>query len=251
MQALASPLEGEHMLVISDLTKIYKSGRGIFDLNLSLKKGDVYGLLGPNGAGKTTLLKTIAGLQIPNKGTCVNEGVDSINNPATYKSHMVGMIGDTALYEYLTAMDHMKMMEVHRPDMSTAEQEAMLAEMALLDYKDEKTKQFSTGMKQRLAFAMCMVTKPSLLLLDEPFSGLDIEGKLLVRKSIENLRNQGDTAILISSHLIHDIEEIATEVGVIKEGRLIDEQHVGDVLQRYRNLEGYFVEQTIRFKEGA
>lgn len=239
------------MLVITDLTKTYKSGRGIFDLNIALNKGDVYGLLGPNGAGKTTLLKCIAGLQRPDKGLCQNDGVDILSDPAIYNSKMVGMIGDTVLYDYLTAMDHMRMMEIYRPEMTAEEQEAALEEMDLLSYKNEKTKQFSTGMKQRLAFAMCMITEPSLLLLDEPFSGLDIEGKLLVRKSIENLRNKGDTAILISSHLIHDIEEIATEVGVIKEGRLIDEQHVGDVLQRYRNLEGYFVEQTLRFKEGA
>jgi len=237
------------MLVISKLTQRYKSGRGIVDINLTIDKGEVYGLLGPNGAGKTTLLKTIIGLQIPETGQCLNNGIELAKDPTSYKRHMVGMIGETVLYDYLTAMDHMRMMAVYRPTMTEEDQEAALESLDLLTYKNERTKQFSTGMKQRLAYAMCMVTQPSVLLLDEPFSGLDIEGKLLVRKNIEKLRNQGDTAILISSHLIHDLEEIVSKVGVIKEGRLIDEQKVEDILQVHRNLEDYFVDQTLKVKE--
>lgn len=239
------------MLTIKDLTKVYRSKRGVYGINLTIEKGEIYGLLGPNGAGKTTILKIVASLLNKDEGTCSVNGADAEKDAVVYKTGMVGMISDTVLYDYLTPMDHLKMMEVYRPEMTLEDKEAVLIEMDLLTYKDEKTKQFSTGMKQRLAFAMCLAAKPSVLLLDEPFSGLDIEGKLLIRDRLLTLRNEGETAVLISSHLIHDLEEIATKVGIIKDGRLIDEQDVESLLRHHRNLEDYFVQKTLKLKEGA
>lgn len=239
------------MLTISQMTKVYKSGRGIFNMNLDVQQGDIYGLLGPNGAGKTTLLKIAAGLLNKDDGVCTIGGKTMEADPVSYKQQMVGMIGDTVLYEYLTPMDHLSMMDIYRDDITIEEKHQVLEEMDLYLNKDEKVKQFSTGMKQRLAFAMCLIARPKVLLLDEPFSGLDIEGKLLVRDRLLRLRHEGETAVLISSHLIHDLEEIALRVGVIKNGRMIAEESVEELLRHHRNLEDYFIKQTAVWKEGA
>lgn len=239
------------MLNINGMTKLYKSGRGIFDIDLKVKKGEIYGLLGPNGAGKTTLLKITSGLLNISTGSCTINETSLQTNPVAYKSQMVGMIGETVLYDYLSPMEHLSMMRPYRNDISSDEMCSVLAAVDLVAYKDEPIKQFSTGMKQRLAFAMCLIAKPDVLLLDEPFSGLDIEGKLLIRSCLLQLKNEGHTAILISSHLIHDLEEIADKVGVIKDGRMIDEQTVDHLLRHHKNLETYFVQQTTTLKEGA
>lgn len=239
------------MFEVKHLTKIYKTGRGIFDLSLQVSPGEIYGLIGPNGAGKTTLLKVASGLLNTDEGQCTIDGDDQEKSSVHYKSHMMGMIGDTVLYEYLSPMDHLKLMEIHRPEISLDDKEQVLEEMALLAYKDEKTKQFSTGMKQRLAFAMCLIVQPKVLLLDEPFSGLDIEGKMLIRNRLMKMGEEGKTAVVISSHLIHDLEEIATTAGIIREGRLVDEQAVTEILRHHRNLEDYFIKRTVQLKEGA
>lgn len=239
------------MFEVKHLSKTYKTGRGIIDLSFKVAPGEIYGLLGPNGAGKTTLLKVASGLLNSDQGQCVIDGDDHLQASVQYKSKMTGMIGDTVLYDYLTPMDHLKLMEIHRPTITLEEKEQVLKEMDLLPYKDEKTKQFSTGMKQRLAFAMCLVVKPKVLLLDEPFSGLDIEGKVLIRNRLLQMRQEGQVAVIISSHLIHDLEEIATSAGVIREGRLVDEQAVSEILRHHRNLEDYFVKRTVEMKEGA
>lgn len=239
------------MFEVKQLTKVYKTGRGIFDLSLQVAPGEIYGLLGPNGAGKTTFLKVASSLLSNDQGQCSIDGAIQDGSNVAYKSQMTGMIGDTVLYDYLSPMDHLKLMEIHRPDITLQDKLDALEEMDLLLYKDEKTKQFSTGMKQRLAFAMCLIVEPKVLLLDEPFSGLDIDGKMLIRNRLMKMREEGKTAVVISSHLIHDIEEIATKAGIIRSGRLVDEQSVAEILRHHRNLEDYFVKRTHVMKEGA
>lgn len=238
-------------LKVEQLTKVYKSQRGINQIEFEVENGEVYGLIGPNGAGKTTILKVLSTLLTPDQGEVSIDGINLKNDPESYKKQLVGLIGDTVLYEYLTPMEHLGLMRIHYGDITEAEMLAVLGDMDLEQYKDEKVRQFSTGMKQRLAFAMCIVKTPKVLLLDEPFSGLDIEGKILIRNKVCALRDAGDMAIIISSHLIHDLEEVATKVGIVKEGRLIDEQDVGGIRRHYKNLEAYFVEKTIKLKEGA
>lgn len=239
------------MLIIRNLTKTYKNGRGIEAVNLNVAKGEIYGLLGPNGAGKTTLLKVAAGLLSKDDGQCYADEVINGEDTIAYKLKTAGMIGETVLYDYMSSMDHLAMMALHREGITEEEMETVLAKMNLLDYRNEPVRQFSTGMKQRLAFAMCLLTEPEILLLDEPFNGLDIEGKILIRESLLKLREEKNTAIIISSHLIHDLEEMATTVGIIKGGHMIAEEKVCELLRHHRNLEDYFVHETVGVKEGA
>lgn len=234
-----------------NITKVYKSNRGVYDITLDIQEGHIYGLLGPNGAGKTTILKVLAGLLKKDRGEVLTNNVSLDESPMDYLRSVVGMIGDTVLYDYMTPMDHMKMMEVNFGDIALDKKEDVLREMDLYQFKDEPVKQFSTGMKQRLAFAMCIIGEPKVLLLDEPFSGLDIEGKLLIRNKLEAIRDEGNMAVVISSHLIHDLEEVATHVGIIKNGHLVEEQEVAVLRKRYKNLETYFVDRTMQKREGA
>ncbi len=238
-------------LIIRDMTKVYKTKRGVFNIDFQVEAGEVYGLLGPNGAGKTTILKLVAGLLNKNHGSTIIDEVTMEDHPIEYKRSLVGMIGDTVLYEYLTPMEHLELMKLHNPLIDEKQMYKVLEEMDLHNYKDERVKQFSTGMKQRLAFAMCLVVKPKVLLLDEPFSGLDIEGKVLIRNKLQALKQEKEVAVVISSHLIHDVEEIATHVGIIKQGRLVEQEKVEVLLNKHKNLEDYFMSRTLTLKEGA
>lgn len=238
-------------LIIRDMTKVYKTKRGVFNIDFQVEAGEVYGLLGPNGAGKTTILKLVAGLLNKNHGSAIIDEVTMEDHPIEYKRSLVGMIGDTVLYEYLTPMEHLELMKLHNTLIDKKQMYKVLEEMDLHNYKDERVKQFSTGMKQRLAFAMCLVVKPKVLLLDEPFSGLDIEGKVLIRNKLQALKQEKEVAVVISSHLIHDVEEIATHVGIIKQGRLVEQEKVEVLLNKHKNLEDYFMSRTLTLKEGA
>lgn len=236
---------------INELTKVYKTNRGVYDISFEVEKGSVYGLLGPNGAGKTTILKLILGLLSKQSGHIGIDGLSIDEDPVNCRRNVVGMIGDTVLYDYLTPMDHLKMMQVQYGPISEEDMNRVLTDLDLVQYKYEKVRQFSTGMKQRLGFAMCIVKEPAVLLLDEPFSGLDIEGKYIMRQKLCALRDKGDMAIIVSSHQIHDLDEMATQVGIIKNGRLIDEQKVSELSGKYANLEAYFVDKAVQMKEGA
>src|SRR5690606_291870 len=116
----------------------------------------------------------------------------------------------------------------------------------LLPYKHEKARKFSLGMKQRLGLAAAMLSKPKLLILDEPLNGLDIEGMLDIRKLIRRLAEEEGTTFFISSHLIHDVELTCTRIGVIYNGRLVNVAYTEDILANYASLENYFVSEVER-----
>ncbi|WP_188533257.1 ABC transporter ATP-binding protein [Paenibacillus abyssi] len=230
---------------ITDLAKVYTNGRGISDLNLVVDQGDIFGFLGPNGAGKTTAMKMMTGLMKPDRGDVKIFGASITEDYVNAMKH-VGCIIETAeSYPYLTANENLKLFARYYPGVDQRRIDECLQITGMLKYKNEKSKKFSLGMKQRLGVAAAILSKPKLLILDEPLNGLDVEGMLDMRKMIKRLAEEG-TTFFISSHLIHDVELTCTRIGVVYGGKLVNVEYTRNILTNYSSLENYFVSEVDR-----
>ncbi len=231
---------------IINLNKRYSNGRGIVDLSLTVDEGDIFGFLGPNGAGKTTAMKIMAGLMRPDSGEVKIFG-KSVQHEYVEAMQHVGCIIETAeSYPYLTAYENLKLFARYYPDVDDRRIEECLEITGILPYKHEKARKFSLGMKQRLGVAAAILSRPKVLILDEPLNGLDVEGMLDMRKLIKRLNEEEGTTFFISSHLIHDVELTCTRVGIIYGGKLVDVQYTQEILANYASLENYFVSEVDR-----
>ncbi|WP_236838765.1 ABC transporter ATP-binding protein [Caldalkalibacillus salinus] len=231
---------------ITSLTKMYDNGRGISDLNLEVDQGDIFGFLGPNGAGKTTAMKIMTGLMKPDLGDVKIYGYSILEHYVEAMEHVGCMIETAESYPYLTAYDNLKMFARYYPHVDEQRVNECLEMTGLSRYKNEKSRRFSLGMKQRLGLAAAMLSKPKLLILDEPLNGLDVEGMLDMRKLIKRLAEEEGTTFFISSHLIHDVELTCTKVGVIYGGRLVNVDKTQHILENYASLENYYVSEVDR-----
>jgi len=203
-----------------NLSKKYGDFYAVKDVNLSIKEGDIYGFLGPNGAGKTTTLKMILGLIQPTNGKVKVFEKDFESNRQFILSHTGSLIESPSYYGHLTGLENMRIVQKLRdvPDDNVME---ALKIVRLEKQKDRKVNQYSLGMKQRLAIAMALLSFPKLLILDEPTNGLDPAGISEIRELIKSLPKRYEMTVLISSHLLSEIEQIATTVGIINNGEMI------------------------------
>lgn len=236
----------EKVLEINNLTKAYKNGRGITDINLTIHRGDIFGFLGPNGAGKTTTMKIMTGLLRADSGDVKVFG-HSIHNEFEKAMQKVGCIIETAeSYMYLTAYENLKLFSRYYTHVNDKRIDEVLDIAGILKYKNEKTKNFSLGMKQRLGIAAAILSKPELVILDEPLNGLDVEGMIEVRNLIKRLAETEKTTFFISSHLIHDVELTCNRIGVVYDGRLLRVDDTETILTNYASLEHYFMSEVDR-----
>ncbi|GIO16792.1 bacitracin ABC transporter ATP-binding protein [Cohnella xylanilytica] len=205
------------------LTKTYKGKEVVYDVSMNLKKGEIYGFLGPNGAGKTTVMKMITNLVKPTAGEV--EVLGEKLTPSSYEvlKRMGSIIENPIFYEKLTARENL---ELHCEYMGFYNKNAIDEALRLVNLKNadrKPVKEFSLGMKQRLGIARAIATKPELLILDEPINGLDPVGIRELRDLFLLLSRQYGIALLISSHILGEMEQIADTVGVIRDGRLLEE----------------------------
>lgn len=236
----------EKIIEIEELTKIYLNGRGIEDVSLEICQGEIFGFLGPNGAGKTTAMKIMTGLIKPDRGAVRLFGYDIIDQ---YEAAMVnvGVLIEVAeAYPFLSAHDNLKQFARYYPRVDEQRIEEVLAITGIARYKHEKPKKFSLGMKQRLGLAAAILSRPKLLILDEPFNGLDVQGMIDVRNLVKRLAKEEGTTCFISSHLIHDVELICTRIGVIYNGKILNIASTENILKDYASLENYFVNEVER-----
>lgn len=236
----------EKIVEIKNLTKIYANGRGIEDINLEIYPGDIFGFLGPNGAGKTTAMKIMTGLTKPNRGSVKLFGYDIIDEYEKAMADVGCLIEIVESYPYLSAYDNLKQLARFYSHVDKKRIEEVLEITGIYPYKDEKPKRFSLGMKQRLGLAAAILSRPKLLILDEPLNGLDVEGMIDIRKLIKNLAEKEKTTFFISSHLIHDVELTCTRIGVIYQGKMLNVDHTENILKNYASLENYFVSEVER-----
>lgn len=236
----------EKAIEITGLTKVYKNGRGIWDINLEVDKGDIFGFLGPNGAGKTTAMKVMTGLMRPDSGDVRIFGA-SISKDFVNAVKHVGCIIETAeSYPYFTAYENLKLFSRYYDDADEKRIDECLEITGLLKYKKEKSGKFSLGMKQRLGIASAIISRPKVLILDEPLNGLDVEGMIDIRNLIKRLSAEESTTFFISSHLIHDVELTCTRIGVVYAGRLVNVDYTQNILSNYSSLENYFISEVDR-----
>ena len=204
------------------LSKKYQGKNAVDHVTMTVKQGAIYGFIGRNGAGKSTTLKMLCGLAKPTSGDIQIFGT-TLQNTVTRKR--IGMLIEQAgIYPNFTAYENMKLkanyLGVIDPDLKIRE---LLALFHLEEQKKKKIKQFSMGMKQRLGIAMALLGNPDLLILDEPINGLDPEGILEIRQMLKRFNEENRITMIISSHILGELSKIATDYGIIKDGKLIEQ----------------------------
>lgn len=213
----------EYILETHGLSKQYKNKRVLDNIDMSIKKGSIYGFIGQNGAGKSTLIRLVTGLAFPTEGDFRLFGSSDKKEFIDAKSRIGVMIEAPALYMNMTAEENL---EVHRllkgvPGKQSIEKTLVLVD--LLDAGKKKVKNFSLGMKQRLGIAIALLGDPEFLILDEPINGLDPMGVVAVRKLLKKLNEEYDITILISSHILSELHLLATDYGIIHQGKLVEQ----------------------------
>ncbi|MEA0552524.1 ABC transporter ATP-binding protein [Lysinibacillus irui] len=219
----------ESVIEIKQLNKSFKGVETISSVNMNIRPGEIYGFLGPNGAGKTTIMKMILNLIKPTSGD-----IKVFNQPVTrtsyqYLSKIGSIIEYPEFYERLSAKENL---ELHCEYMGIYEKKAAdeaLKIVGLQGVENKKISEFSLGMKQRLGIARAIVTKPEILILDEPINGLDPIGIKEVRELLVLLKEEYGITILISSHIVSEIESIADTVGILQHGKLLKEVRMDDI----------------------
>ena len=210
-----------NIITTTDLCKEYDKTMRVKNLNLEVNKGEVYGFLGPNGAGKSTSLKMLLGLVKPTNGKIeiFNKEFNEKNRISILKN-IGSLIESPAYYDHLTGLENMRIMQklLNAPPKNI---DKALEIVRLQNAKDKKVRNYSLGMKQRLGIAMAILNFPKLLILDEPTNGLDPSGIHEIRELIKSFPKEYDMTVIISSHLLNEIDMIATQVGIITEGKLV------------------------------
>jgi ABC-type multidrug transport system ATPase subunit len=190
------------------------------NINLTVERGSVYGFLGPNGAGKTTTLRLLLGLLKNQQGSIRIFGEDIAKHRIGILRKVGSLIEQPSLYGHLTARENLEVYRrIYGADKSRIE--ATLGLVDLAGTGSKKAKQFSLGMKQRLSIAVALLHRPELLILDEPTNGLDPNGIIETRELIKKLNRDEGVTIIVSSHILAEIEKMATHVGIIHKGRLL------------------------------
>jgi ABC-type multidrug transport system ATPase subunit len=211
-----------------NLSKLYGDAYSVKDLSLSVGEGEIYGFLGPNGAGKTTTLKMILGLTKPTDGVVTVFGKELGKNRQFILNRTGSLIESPSYYGHLTGLENMRVVQRLR-DLPDRNVEEVLRIVRLEKHKDKKVDGYSLGMKQRLGIAMALVSFPTLLILDEPTNGLDPAGMGEIRELIKSLPQRYEMTVLISSHLLSEIEQIATSVGIINNGMMLFQGKLEDL----------------------
>ncbi|MBU5333430.1 MAG: ABC transporter ATP-binding protein [Anaerocolumna aminovalerica] len=224
----------DYVIETVGLTKQYGMQFGVNDLSLHVPKGKIYGLLGRNGAGKTTTMRMLLNLIRPTSGTIQLFGKDYLENPNKIYRKIGSIIESPGFYENLTGQENLQILArlrgQHRKD---SVQQAL--EIVGLDIENRKVySHYSMGMKQRLGIAAAIMHEPELLILDEPINGLDPIGIHEIRKFLLSLCKEKGVTVLISSHVLDEIEQIADMIGVMHEGRLIEEVYMDELRRRNR-----------------
>lgn len=224
-----------YVLRTTHLTKRYREKAAVTDINMNIRTGDIYGFLGQNGAGKTTTLRMIMGLIRPSAGEIELFG-KGVNSGRSEVLERIGAIIEyPGFYLNLSAADNL---EIHRRLMGMGNKESIdevLTTVGLLDAKHQKVRNYSLGMKQRLGIARALLHHPELMVLDEPTNGLDPAGIKEVRQLFLDLARQRGITFLISSHLLSEIEQVATRIGIIHKGRLLEEIDYETLKQKNRH----------------
>jgi ABC-2 type transport system ATP-binding protein len=223
-------MDDEPLLQTFGLCKRYKKRWAVRDLDLTVRRGEVFGFLGPNGAGKSTTIRMLLSLIKPTAGRVELFAKPLHRNRASTLRRVGGLVERADFYLYLSARRNLEIVASLRGDGSGNDINRVLDIVGLMPRADEKVKTYSHGMKQRLGIAQALLGKPELVILDEPTSGLDPQGIKEVRELIQQLSLTGAITVFLSSHLLSEIEQTATSMAIINQGKLIVQGRVTELL---------------------
>lgn len=219
----------DYVLRTNNLTKKYKNQFALNKVNISIKKGSIYGFIGQNGAGKSTLIRVVTALAFPTSGTMELFGHSNERNLNEGRKRIGTIIEGPALYPQMTAVENL---EAHRLLKGIPGKECIEKTLSLVGLQDtgkKKAKNFSLGMKQRLGIGIALLGDPEFLILDEPINGLDPMGVVEIRELLKKLNHEYGITILISSHILSELHLLATHYGIIHKGELLEQLTVGEL----------------------
>ncbi len=223
-------MHDEPILQTFNLSKRYKKRWAVRDLNLTVRRGEIFGFLGPNGAGKSTTIRMILSLVKPTAGRVELFGRPLHRNRASVLKRAGGLVEAADFYLYLPARRNLEIVAALRGDHSSGDIDRVLDIVGLLGRAGDAVKTYSHGMKQRLGIAQALLGNPELVVLDEPTSGLDPQGIKEVRELIQRLSQAGTVTVFLSSHLLSEIEQTATSMAIINQGSLVVQGSVAELL---------------------
>lgn len=210
-----------YVIETNNLTKKYKNQTVVDKLNMKVQQGEIYGFLGPNGAGKTTTIRMLLGLIRPTSGDIKIFSQNLTQNRISILSKIGSLVETPTFYGHLTGYENLEAVRRIIQVNNKKRVDEVLRLVGLSNVKDKKVKNYSLGMKQRLGIATALLNDPQLLILDEPTNGLDPAGIQEIREFIKEMPKKYEMTILLSSHLLSEIELIATQVGIIHKGNIL------------------------------
>ena len=238
------------MIEVENLTKLYDAFPAVSELSFTVRPGEVMGLVGPNGAGKTTTLRCLSGIIPATRGRVRVAGQDLLDNPIAAKSQLAFFSDEPRLFDYLTVWQHLVFTaRIYKVADYLEIGRRLLEELEMADNLDLLPGELSRGMKQKLAIACGLLHSPKVIFFDEPLTGLDPLGIRRMKDSILKRAREG-SAIIISSHLLHLLEEVCSHVLILKNGRKVIDGTMGEIRQKFSeesrdaNLEEVFFRAT-------
>lgn len=229
-----------------NITKKYGEQLAVDNVNMTIKKGDIYGFIGQNGAGKTTLIRLITGLIHKSGGEIELLGANEENELNKVRTMVGSLIEPPSFYTNMTARENLEVSRLVRNIPGKKCIDEVLELVGLKDVEKKKVKNFSLGMRQRLGIANALMGNPKLLILDEPINGLDPMGIVEIRELLKKINKEKDMTILISSHILSELSELATTYGIISNGKLIEEITAKQLSEKCRQYIDLRVDDTAR-----
>ncbi|WP_302632400.1 ABC transporter ATP-binding protein [uncultured Clostridium sp.] len=229
-----------------NITKKYGEQLAVDNVNMTIKKGDIYGFIGQNGAGKTTLIRLITGLIHKSGGEIELLGANEENELNKARTMVGSLIESPSFYTNMTARENLEVSRLVRNIPGNKCIDEVLELVGLKDVEKKKVKNFSLGMRQRLGIANALMGNPKLLILDEPINGLDPMGIVEIRELLKKINKEKDMTILISSHILSELSELATTYGIISNGKLIEEITAKQLSEKCRQYIDLKVDNTAR-----
>lgn len=218
------------IIEVINLSKSFSGRKVIDDVNLTVEAGDVFGFLGPNGSGKTTTIRMLVNLIYPDEGTIKINGYD-LKKDFCKAIEKVGAIVETPkFYNYLSGRKNLELMANLMDGVSKKRVDEVLDMVGLTGRAKDKVSTYSLGMKQRLGIGNALLNNPGLVILDEPTNGLDPQGMKEIRDLIIKLASENNISFFISTHLLHEVEQVCNKVAILHHGRIIAQGRVDDLL---------------------
>ncbi len=221
------------MIETRGLTRLFGGKAALWELDLDIRPGEIFGFLGPNGAGKSTTVKILTGLLEPTRGTARIAGFDVAGQPTEVKKRFGYVPENGALYENLSPAEYLELVAClhHIPPQAAATRiDELLGLFQLSENRTQRMTEFSKGMKQKVVLSAALITKPEVLFLDEPLNGLDANAAMLVKTLLKQMAAQGKT-VFFCSHILEVVERVCTRIAIINEGRKIVEGTPQEIIQ--------------------